>query len=148
MITDIDIVTTQLLIAQGLDLHKEIGLPQHFEKMDDVSMCVTKNLYFDMLRVGDVFFNIHFIATKGSFCFAFCTFVTFSCTLFIDEKSAREGYERAKSEAKAAFGSDEVYVEKYIANPKHIEVQILGDTHGNVIHLFEMLRQSDFFMQI
>lgn len=54
-----------------------------------------------------------------------------------DEKEAREGYERAKSEAKAAFGSDEVYVEKYIGNPKHIEVQILGDTHGNVIHLFE-----------
>lgn len=54
-----------------------------------------------------------------------------------DEKEARDGYERAKSEAKAAFGSDEVYVEKYISNPKHIEVQILGDKHGNVIHLFE-----------
>ncbi|EOT44315.1 pyruvate carboxylase [Enterococcus columbae] len=54
-----------------------------------------------------------------------------------DEKQAKEGYERAKSEAKAAFGSDEVYVEKYISNPKHIEVQILGDTHGNVLHLFE-----------
>ncbi|WP_251866982.1 pyruvate carboxylase [Enterococcus malodoratus] len=54
-----------------------------------------------------------------------------------DEKEAREGYDRAKSEAKAAFGNDEIYVEKYVANPKHIEVQILGDTHGNVLHLFE-----------
>ncbi|AQP53241.1 pyruvate carboxylase [Vagococcus penaei] len=54
-----------------------------------------------------------------------------------NEQEAVEGYKRAKSEAKAAFGSDEVYVEKYISNPKHIEVQILGDTHGNVVHLFE-----------
>jgi pyruvate carboxylase len=54
-----------------------------------------------------------------------------------NDKEAREGYDRAKSEAKAAFGNDEVYVEKYVENPKHIEVQILGDTHGNVVHLFE-----------
>lgn len=54
-----------------------------------------------------------------------------------DEHEARDGYERAKSEAKAAFGSDEVYVEKYISDPKHIEVQILGDSNGNVVHLFE-----------
>ncbi|ONK23922.1 pyruvate carboxylase [Bacillus sp. VT-16-64] len=49
----------------------------------------------------------------------------------------KEAYERAKSEAKAAFGNDEVYVEKLIENPKHIEVQILGDVKGHIIHLFE-----------
>ncbi|WEG72897.1 pyruvate carboxylase [Vagococcus intermedius] len=54
-----------------------------------------------------------------------------------NEKEAREGYDRAKSEAKASFGSDEVYVERYISNPKHIEVQILGDRQGNIVHLFE-----------
>ncbi|TYR77659.1 pyruvate carboxylase [Rossellomorea vietnamensis] len=49
----------------------------------------------------------------------------------------KESFERAKSEAKAAFGNDEVYVEKFVQNPKHIEVQILGDEQGNIIHLFE-----------
>lgn len=46
-------------------------------------------------------------------------------------------YDMAKSEAKKAFGNDEIYLEKYLQNPKHIEVQILGDLHGNLIHLFE-----------
>ncbi|WP_404825852.1 pyruvate carboxylase [Priestia flexa] len=54
-----------------------------------------------------------------------------------NEASLAESYERAKSEAKAAFGSDEVYVEKLVENPKHIEVQILGDHSGNVVHLYE-----------
>ncbi|WP_057770655.1 pyruvate carboxylase [Cytobacillus dafuensis] len=49
----------------------------------------------------------------------------------------KEAYDRAKSEAKAAFGSDEVYVEKFIERPKHIEVQIIGDKNGNIIHLYE-----------
>ena len=49
----------------------------------------------------------------------------------------QDSYDRAKSEAKAAFGSDEVYVEKAIIKPKHIEVQIIGDTHGNIVHLYE-----------
>ncbi|MEK4717387.1 pyruvate carboxylase [Priestia sp. FSL R5-0597] len=48
-----------------------------------------------------------------------------------------ESYSRAKSEAKSAFGNDEVYVEKFIENPKHIEVQILGDQYKNIVHLYE-----------
>ncbi len=43
----------------------------------------------------------------------------------------------AKSEAMTAFGDDAVYIEKYIASPHHIEFQVLGDTHGNIVHLFE-----------
>ncbi|SDP05945.1 pyruvate carboxylase [Halobacillus aidingensis] len=48
-----------------------------------------------------------------------------------------ESYDRARSEARAAFGSDEVYVEKLIEQPKHIEVQIIGDRDGNIVHLYE-----------
>lgn len=48
-----------------------------------------------------------------------------------------QAYSLAKSEALKAFGSDEIYLEKYLQNPKHIEVQIIGDTHGNIIHLHE-----------
>ena len=53
------------------------------------------------------------------------------------EADLESAYERAKSEAKAAFGSDEVYVEKFVDKPKHIEVQILGDGYGNLVHLYE-----------
>ena len=49
----------------------------------------------------------------------------------------RDAYDRAKSEAKLAFGSDEIYLEKCIVNPKHVEVQTMGDEHGNVVHLYE-----------
>lgn len=48
-----------------------------------------------------------------------------------------DAYHRAKSEAKMAFGDDDVYVERCIMNPKHIEVQIMGDEHGHIVHLFE-----------
>jgi pyruvate carboxylase len=54
-----------------------------------------------------------------------------------DKKSLIENFKQSKSEAKAAFGDDSVLLEKYIENPKHIEVQILGDKYGKVIHLFE-----------
>jgi len=54
-----------------------------------------------------------------------------------DEKELLGNYDRVISEASKAFGKPEVFLEKCIVNPRHIEVQILGDSRGNVIHLFE-----------
>jgi pyruvate carboxylase len=48
-----------------------------------------------------------------------------------------EALERAASEARKAFGDDTLFIEKLVVRPKHIEVQILGDDHGNLVHLFE-----------
>lgn len=54
-----------------------------------------------------------------------------------DEKELAENFDSAKSEALKAFGNGDIIIEKYIEKPKHIEVQLLGDKGGNVIHLFE-----------
>ncbi|HEY9046388.1 MAG TPA: acetyl-CoA carboxylase biotin carboxylase subunit [Ohtaekwangia sp.] len=54
-----------------------------------------------------------------------------------DEASFHEQMERAISEATSAFGDGSVFIEKYITKPRHIEFQIFGDKHGNVVHLFE-----------
>src|SRR5438128_106518 len=48
-----------------------------------------------------------------------------------------EGFARARSEAKSSFGDDRVFIEKFIVDPRHIEIQVLGDKHGHVIHLGE-----------
>jgi pyruvate carboxylase len=53
------------------------------------------------------------------------------------EAELPELLERARSEAKKAFGDDSLFLEKLVTRPKHIEVQILGDNHGNLVHLFE-----------
>ena len=54
-----------------------------------------------------------------------------------NEKEVREGFEAAKREAKSSFGDDRVFVEKYIEQPRHIEIQILADGHGNTVYLGE-----------
>ena len=48
-----------------------------------------------------------------------------------------EGFERARSEARSSFGDERVFIEKFIVDPRHVEIQVLGDKHGNVIHLGE-----------
>ena len=54
-----------------------------------------------------------------------------------DESQLAQALQLAKSEAKSAFGNDEVYMEKFLDKPRHIEVQVLADSHGNVVHLGE-----------
>ncbi len=54
-----------------------------------------------------------------------------------NEEEFDEQMERAVSEAISAFGDGAVFVEKYVASPRHVEIQVLGDKHGNIIHLFE-----------
>lgn len=54
-----------------------------------------------------------------------------------DGKLLEQLFNEAKREAKTAFGDDTIFIEKFIECPKHIEVQILGDKHGNIVHLFE-----------
>jgi propionyl-CoA carboxylase alpha chain len=53
------------------------------------------------------------------------------------EAELREGFRLARSEARSSFGDDRVFIEKFIENPRHIEIQVLGDKHGHVIHLGE-----------
>jgi acetyl-CoA carboxylase biotin carboxylase subunit len=53
------------------------------------------------------------------------------------EEDTQEQMERAISEAVAAFGDGAVFIEKYVNGPRHIEVQVMGDTHGNIVYLFE-----------
>ena len=53
------------------------------------------------------------------------------------QEELKDAFERAVSEAKSAFGNGTVFVERFLHKPKHIEVQLLGDNHGNVVHLYE-----------
>jgi propionyl-CoA carboxylase alpha chain len=52
-------------------------------------------------------------------------------------KDVQEGFPAVRAEAKGAFGDDRIFIEKFVTAPRHIEIQVLGDKHGNVVHLFE-----------
>ena len=54
-----------------------------------------------------------------------------------NDLALRAGLQQAQAEAEAAFGNGEIYLEKYVENPRHVEVQVLADLHGNVVHLWE-----------
>jgi propionyl-CoA carboxylase alpha chain len=54
-----------------------------------------------------------------------------------NRKDVEEGFPAVRAEAKGAFGDDRIFIEKFITSPRHIEIQVLGDKHGNVVHLFE-----------
>ncbi|CAL3962124.1 unnamed protein product [Diplocarpon coronariae] len=54
-----------------------------------------------------------------------------------EQSSLEDSFQRATSEAKSAFGNGTVFVERFLDKPKHIEVQLLGDNHGNIVHLYE-----------
>lgn len=54
-----------------------------------------------------------------------------------NEEECRNGFERATNEARSSFGDDRIFIEKYIEEPRHIEIQVMADTHGNVIYLGE-----------
>ncbi|MGH7109516.1 MAG: acetyl-CoA carboxylase biotin carboxylase subunit [Stellaceae bacterium] len=53
------------------------------------------------------------------------------------DAEARDGFRAAQSEAKASFADDRIFIEKYIEEPRHIEIQVLGDAHGNIVYLGE-----------
>ena len=54
-----------------------------------------------------------------------------------NRQDVEEGFPAVKAEAKASFGDDRIFIEKFIQSPRHVEIQVLGDKHGNVVHLFE-----------
>ncbi len=54
-----------------------------------------------------------------------------------NRKDVEEGFPAVRAEAKGAFGDDRIFIEKFVTAPRHIEIQVMGDKHGNVVHLFE-----------
>ena len=54
-----------------------------------------------------------------------------------NDTQAEEGFASCRNEAKASFGDDRVFIEKFVEEPRHIEIQVLGDAHGHCVYLWE-----------
>ena len=73
---------------------------------------------------------------KHAVCCVSCCGLCYTATLLAEE-DLEDSFMRASNEAQAAFGDGRMFIEKYVESPRHIEVQILADNHGNVVHLYE-----------
>jgi pyruvate carboxylase len=66
-----------------------------------------------------------------------------------DDSEIESAFEMVKKRARKAFGNDDIFMEKYLEEPKHIEVQILGDMYGNIVHLMkEIVRFRDVIRRL
>lgn len=77
------------------------------------------------MQYNSITFYVNFVFwdnSKGNLCYS---------------KDVKESFRRASSEAEAAFGNGAMFIEKFIEKPRHIELQVLGDKAGNVVHLYE-----------
>lgn len=91
------------------------------------------DLCFDARKVG-----VGILLTFAPhFCNSLPLLVYFLTNHFLCPQDVEENFQRATSEAKAAFGNGAMFIEKFIERPRHIEVQLLGDQAGNVVHLYE-----------
>ncbi|MCL8018226.1 acetyl/propionyl-CoA carboxylase subunit alpha, partial [Streptomyces sp. AS02] len=54
-----------------------------------------------------------------------------------NDQEAREGFESSRNEAASSFGDDRIFIEKFVTQPRHIEIQVLADKHGNCVYLHE-----------
>src|SRR3546814_4984130 len=63
--------------------------------------------------------------------------------LAYSEKDVRDTFQSVRNEAQASFGDDRVFIEKFVEGPRHIEIQVLGDGHGNVVYLGERECRSE-----
>lgn len=81
--------------------------------------------------------RVDFVCAYDADCFLLAVRASLSCQVAYNDAEARSGYALSKAEAKSSFGNDTMFLEKFIEEPRHIEIQLLADSHGNAIYLNE-----------